>query len=90
MSGIDDRIPSAMQIRKEAALKVEKAAGHSPCHRLEGFALFRGARRQRFTRLVIATAIVEVVDKLNLEYPEVSPEQIKDLAEARTDLKQQE
>ncbi len=42
-----------------------------------------------FTRLVVAAAVVEAVEKLNLEYPKVSPEQMKDLAAARAELKQE-
>ena len=40
-----------------------------------------------FTRLVVAAAIVEAVEKLDLAYPEVTPEQKKDLAAARKELK---
>ena len=40
-----------------------------------------------FTRLVVAAAIVEAVEKLDLEYPKVTPEQKKDLAAAREELK---
>ncbi|OAF18527.1 polyphosphate kinase 2 family protein [Bradyrhizobium neotropicale] len=39
-----------------------------------------------FTRLVVAAAIVEAVEKLNLAYPKVSPEQKKELAAARAEL----
>ncbi len=39
-----------------------------------------------FTRLVVAAAIVEAVEKLDLKYPKVSPEQKKDLAAARAEL----
>jgi len=39
-----------------------------------------------FTRLVVAASIVEAVEKLDLEYPKVSPEQKKDLAAARAEL----
>ncbi|WP_245576892.1 polyphosphate kinase 2 family protein [Kaistia adipata] len=42
-----------------------------------------------FTRLVVAAAIVEAVEKLDLEYPKVSSEQRKDLAAARRELEQQ-
>ena len=42
-----------------------------------------------FTRLVVAAAIVEAVEKLDLEYPKVSREQLKDLAAARRELEQQ-
>jgi PPK2 family polyphosphate:nucleotide phosphotransferase len=40
-----------------------------------------------FTRLVVAAVIVEAVEKLDLEYPKVTPEQKKDLAAAREELK---
>ncbi|HYA79322.1 MAG TPA: polyphosphate kinase 2 family protein [Methylocystis sp.] len=39
-----------------------------------------------FTRLVVAAAIVEAVEKLDLEYPKVTPEQKKALAAARAEL----
>jgi len=39
-----------------------------------------------FTRLVVAAAIVEAVEKLDLQYPKVSAEQKKDLAAARAEL----
>ncbi len=39
-----------------------------------------------FTRLVVAAAIVEAVEKLDLEYPKVTPRQMKDLAAARQEL----
>ncbi len=39
-----------------------------------------------FTRLVVAAAIVEAVEKLDLAYPKVSSEQKKELAAARTEL----
>jgi hypothetical protein len=39
-----------------------------------------------FTRLVVAAAIVEAVEKLDLAYPTVSAEQKKDLAAARAEL----
>ena len=39
-----------------------------------------------FTRLVVAAAIVEAVEKLDLVYPTVSAEQEKELAAARTEL----
>ncbi len=41
-----------------------------------------------FTRLVVAAAIVEAVEKLELTYPKVSPEQMRDLAAAREELEQ--
>jgi hypothetical protein len=40
-----------------------------------------------FSRLVVAAAIVEAVEKLDLEYPKVTPERMKDLAAAREELK---
>jgi len=39
-----------------------------------------------FTRLVVAAAIVEAVEKLDLTYPKVSAEQKKELAAARAEL----
>jgi len=39
-----------------------------------------------FTRLVVAAAVVEAVDRLKLAYPEVTAEQKKDLAAARAEL----
>jgi len=39
-----------------------------------------------FTRLVVAAAIVEAVEELDLAYPKVSPEQKKELAAARAQL----
>jgi PPK2 family polyphosphate:nucleotide phosphotransferase len=39
-----------------------------------------------FTRLVVAAAIVEAVEKLDLEYPKVSADQRKELAAARAEL----
>jgi hypothetical protein len=39
-----------------------------------------------FSRLVVAAAIVEAVEKLDLEYPKVTLEQRKDLAAARAEL----
>lgn len=39
-----------------------------------------------FTRLVVAAAVVEAVDKLDLAYPKVTAEQKKDLAAARAEL----
>jgi len=39
-----------------------------------------------FTRLVVAAAIVEAVEKLDLAYPKITPEAMKDLAAARQEL----
>ena len=39
-----------------------------------------------FTRLIVAAAIVEVVEELNLAYPKVSAEKKKELAAARAEL----
>ena len=39
-----------------------------------------------FTRLVVAAAIVEAVEELNLAYPEVSPQQRKELMAARKEF----
>jgi PPK2 family polyphosphate:nucleotide phosphotransferase len=44
------------------------------------------ADNKSFTRLVVAAAIVEAVEKLDLEYPKVTPEQMNDLAAARKEL----
>jgi PPK2 family polyphosphate:nucleotide phosphotransferase len=41
-----------------------------------------------FTRLVVASAIVEAVEKLDLHYPRATAEQQKDLAAAREELEQ--
>ena len=42
-----------------------------------------------FTRLVVAAAIVEAVENLDLEYPKLPQDQMKDLAAARAELEQQ-
>lgn len=42
-----------------------------------------------FTRLVVAAAIVEAVENLDLEYPQPTQDQMKDLAAAREELEQQ-
>jgi polyphosphate kinase 2 (PPK2 family) len=42
-----------------------------------------------FTRLVVAAAIVEVVEELNLTYPKVDAEKKKELAAARAELADQ-
>ncbi|BCP52200.1 hypothetical protein K32_08170 [Kaistia sp. 32K] len=42
-----------------------------------------------FTRLIVAAAIVDAVEKLDLEYPTVSAEKLKDLAAAREELEQE-
>ncbi len=39
-----------------------------------------------FTRIVVAGAIIDAMDSLNLEYPEVSEEQLAELAAAKKDL----
>ncbi|MDL2399630.1 polyphosphate kinase 2 family protein [Rhizobium mayense] len=39
-----------------------------------------------FTRLVVAAAIVEAVEKLDLTYPKITPEKMKNLAAARQEL----
>lgn len=41
-----------------------------------------------FTRLVVAAAIVEAVEKLDLKYPKVTAQQMKDLVAAREELEQ--
>ncbi len=43
-----------------------------------------------FTRLVVAAAIVEAVEKLDLQYPKVTFDQKKDLAAARAELMAEE
>lgn len=40
-----------------------------------------------FTRLVVAAAVIDALDSLNLAYPEVGEEQLKELAEAKSLLK---
>ncbi|GAA7767571.1 hypothetical protein RN01_31225 [Cupriavidus sp. SHE] len=44
------------------------------------------ADKKWFTRLVVAAAVVEAVEKLNLQYPEISSDQAKALAKAREEL----
>ncbi|WP_184068315.1 MULTISPECIES: polyphosphate kinase 2 family protein [unclassified Paraburkholderia] len=44
------------------------------------------ADNKPFTRLIVAAAIVEAVEKLDLEYPKATQEQMKDLAAAREEL----
>jgi hypothetical protein len=39
-----------------------------------------------FTRLVVAAAIVEAVEELNLTYPKVDAEKMKEIAAARAEL----
>jgi PPK2 family polyphosphate:nucleotide phosphotransferase len=39
-----------------------------------------------FTRLVVAAAVVEAVEELNLTYPQVSPEKMKELRAIRAEL----
>jgi hypothetical protein len=39
-----------------------------------------------FSRLVVAAAIVEAVEQLDLEYPKVTQDQRKELAAARAEL----
>ena len=40
-----------------------------------------------FTRLVVAAAVIDALDSLNLDYPEVGEEKLKELAEAKSLLK---
>ncbi|SIT35151.1 conserved hypothetical protein [Paraburkholderia ribeironis] len=47
------------------------------------------ADNKPFTRLIVAAAIVEAVEKLDLEYPKATSEQMKDLAAAREELNAQ-
>ena len=44
------------------------------------------ADKKWFTRLVVAAAIVDTVEKLDLQYPKITREQAKDLAAARKEL----
>ncbi|MGF6673631.1 polyphosphate kinase 2 (PPK2 family) [Paraburkholderia sp. WSM4174] len=44
------------------------------------------ADNKPFTRLIVAAAIVEAVEKLDLEYPKATREHMKDLAAAREEL----
>ena len=39
-----------------------------------------------FTRAVVAAAIVDALGSLDLDYPEMSPARLKELAEARRGL----
>jgi hypothetical protein len=39
-----------------------------------------------FTRIVVAAAVIETLDALNLRYPKVSEEKLKDLAAAKQTL----
>jgi hypothetical protein len=39
-----------------------------------------------FTRVVVAAAIIQTLDSLDLKYPEVSPDKLKELAAARAAL----
>jgi len=55
------------------------ASGHAPWYVVP-------ADHKWFTRLVVAAAIVEAVEQLDLAYPKVSPEQKKELATARAEL----
>ena len=40
-----------------------------------------------FTRLVVASALIDTLDSLKLNYPEVGEEKLKELAEAKSLLK---
>lgn len=44
------------------------------------------ADHKPFTRLIVAAAIVEAVEKLDLAYPKATPQQMQDLAAARAEL----
>jgi PPK2 family polyphosphate:nucleotide phosphotransferase len=55
------------------------ASAHAPWHVVP-------ADHKWFTRLVVAAAIVEAVEQLDLAYPKVSPGQKKELATARAEL----
>jgi polyphosphate kinase 2 (PPK2 family) len=41
------------------------------------------ADNKRFTRVVVAAAVIEALDSLDLHYPEVSKEKLKELAAAK-------
>ena len=55
------------------------AASHAPWYVVP-------ADNKWFTRLVVAAAIVETVENLDLEYPKVGADKKKELAAARADL----
>jgi len=42
-----------------------------------------------FTRIVVAAAVIDALDSLGLEYPEVTKQQLKELAAARTKLQKE-
>jgi len=62
----------------------EEALGATATPRAPWFVV--PADNKWFTRLVVAAAIVETVEKLDLEYPAFSPEQKKERAAARAEL----
>jgi hypothetical protein len=39
-----------------------------------------------FTRVVVAAALIQTLDSLDLKYPEVGPDKLKELAAARAAL----
>jgi hypothetical protein len=41
------------------------------------------ADNKLFSRLVVAAAVIEALDGLDLRYPEVGPQKLKELAAAR-------
>ncbi len=61
--------------------------GHDPPHRHERSAVVRCARRQQVVpRMVVAAAVVETLDSMDLSYPKVSKEKLKELAAAKQAL----
>ncbi len=40
----------------------------------------------RFTRVVVAVAIIQTLDSLHLKYPDVGPDKLKEFAAARAAL----
>ena len=64
-----------------------RVRGGDPGYGVEARALVRRARRNKwFTRLVVAAAIVEAVEHLDLAYPKVDAKKKKELAAARAEL----
>ena len=44
------------------------------------------ADNKRFTRIVVAAALIQTLDSLDLKYPEAGPDKLKELAAARAAL----
>jgi hypothetical protein len=57
----------------------ETAAEHAPWYVVP-------ADNKWFTRLVVAAAVIETLDSLDLKYPRLKPEQLKKLAGAKRAL----